>query len=204
MSVLNGLVLAGGESRRMGEDKALLKKDGVSLLRRSLTLLRPHCDATFVSVRQVKAQGERAEYDQIADQFGGQGPVDGIASAQVSNPTAAWLVVACDLPQLDAETLAYLVDNRSADHDVTAYVSVNDGLPEPLCAIYEPSSAAPIRGWLDAEVRCARKVVLRLNHHLLDQPNAGALDNANTPQDWQAISTGVSFANLAAKVEEAN
>jgi len=185
--MLNGLILAGGESRRMGQDKAALKRAGVSLLKRSADLISAHCQQVFVSVQQQVRSGERANYPQIEDQYGGLGPVDGIASAQKMDAESAWLVLACDLPQLDVETVNYLLNNRSQVHEVTAFVSTNDGLPEPLCAIYEPSSVASVAAMLLDGRRCARKVVLNLNHHLIHQPSPGALDNANTPQEWARI-----------------
>ncbi len=193
MKQLNGLVLAGGRSRRMGEDKALLQKGGESLLTRTMSLLQPFCDRCFVSVQSFHESGERANYEQIPDAFGGHGPVDGIASAQKHDAHAAWLVVACDLPMLDRGTIRHLLEHRSITHEVTAYVSSNDGLPEPLCAVYEPGSAAQIAKLLQQDMRCARKVVLRLNHHLINQPAPGALANANTPQQWQSLTTSESI-----------
>lgn len=187
MNRLSGLLLTGGQSRRMGRDKALLQRNGVSLLDRGMGLLEKLCEKQFVSVSVVTEHGQRSQYPQIPDQFGGQGPVDGIASAQLKDPQAAWLVLACDLPLLDLYTLQWLVDHRSSKHEVTAFVSTNSQLPEPLCAIYEPSSAPKIQQLLTEGVRSARKMVMDLDHNLLHQPSEGRLVNANTPQQWQSI-----------------
>ena len=144
---LLGLVLAGGRSRRMGRDKAALTLDGETALARAVRLLEPHCSDVFVSVRDGDGQDDalRAGYPCIADRFGSVGPADGIASAQATRPDAAWLVVACDLPRLEAATLAALIAARDTGADATAFTSGRDALPEPLCAIWEPRSARHVR-----------------------------------------------------------
>ena len=184
-AALKGLVLAGGESRRMGRDKAALEVGGRSALVRAMELVDAVCEQSFVSVRRGDDDALRARFARIEDRFGGRGPADGIASAQAHDPNAAWLVVACDLPRLDADTLAALVAGRAPACDATAFRSAYDpALPEPLCAIYEPASRAPIRDWLHDDVLCPRKMLLNLDTRLLEPVSRDALDNMNTPDDW--------------------
>jgi molybdopterin-guanine dinucleotide biosynthesis protein A len=99
------------------------------------------------------------------------------------HPDADWLVVACDLPNIDAETLEHLITNRSAAQPFTAYLSTHDGLPEPLCAIYTAGSDAVLRGFVDDGIVCPRKMLINADTALLEQPNPAALDNINTPDD---------------------
>lgn len=184
-ALLNGLVLAGGESRRMGRDKAALEVGGRSALARALELIGGFCAQSFVSVRPGDSDGLRARFQRIEDSFGGVGPADGIASAQAHDPDAAWLVLACDLPRLDRHTVARLVSERDARRDATAFRSTRDStLPEPLCAIYEPASRARIAAFLGDGIRCPRKMLLSLDTLLLEPASGGALDNMNTPDDW--------------------
>lgn len=191
LPVLHGLVLAGGESRRMGRDKAALEIDGRSALERAVALVRPFCRACYVSVRPGSVDGPRSGFDRIEDCFGGVGPADGIASAQAHSPDAAWMVIACDLPNLDAATLTELVRQRDASCDATAFRSLSDKtLPEPLCAIYEPASQDAVLTFLQEGMRCPRKMLLSMNTRLLDQPTLNALDNVNTPADWQRYNSG--------------
>ncbi len=187
MNPLYGVVLSGGLSRRMGRDKALLEKEGISQLTRTMDLLEEFCQQRFVSVSTLETHGARSKYPQIPDQYGNQGPADGIASAQQKNPNVAWLVVACDLPLLDRATVQHLVDQRSVVHEVTAFVSAKDTQPEPLCAIYEPASGPKIRHWLTGGTRSVRKIVMALNHQLIKLPSADALSNANTPEQWHSM-----------------
>lgn len=182
-----GLVLAGGESRRMGQDKALLSRDGKSQLAHIVALLDDVVDAVFVSTRaEQQGDAERGRFRQIIDQFDGIGPVAGILSALEEHPLVDWLVVACDLPNIDSETLRFLLENRSRTQLFTAFKSSHDGLPEPLCALYRPGSAAIIEAFIDEGIVCPRKILMRSDTRLLAQPNPRALDNVNTPDDLAA------------------
>lgn len=181
---LYGLVLAGGRSRRMGRDKALLERGGQSQLAYLAGLLADVTERMFVSTRADQCdESERRRFAQIIDRYSDIGPVAGILSALEEFPGVDWLVVACDLPNVDRGTLDYLIGQRSVTQPFTAYRSSNDGLPEPLCAVYRAGSDAIIRGFLKEGVVCPRKMLIRSDTKLLEQPNPAALDNVNTPDD---------------------
>jgi molybdopterin-guanine dinucleotide biosynthesis protein A len=177
----------------MGTDKALLRRNGETQLGRAVRLLRDHLDEVFVSARNDQsAETERARYPQIIDRYSDLGPIAGILSAMDSDPQAAWLVVACDLPNLDGATIRWLLDSRSMSQPFTAYRSSFDALPEPLCAIYAPSSRSVIDAFVAAGIHCPRKIMIRSDTRLLDQPNPQALDNVNTPDDLSRSVAGAS------------
>ncbi len=181
---LYGLVLAGGHSRRMGYDKASLEREGQSQLNYVFSLLQNVTEQTFVSTRVDQANDvERKRFPNIVDRYDDMGPIAGILSALETHSQVDWLVVACDLPNLDRQTLDFLIENRSSDKPFTAYRSSYDGLPEPLCAIYRSGSNVTIRAFVDEGMVCPRKILTRADSKLLDQPNPHALDNVNTPDD---------------------
>jgi len=190
---LYGLVLAGGRSTRMRRDKAALEYAGRSQLERAVELLTPLVERVFVSVRPDQT-GEplRARFPQIVDSGEVEGPIAGIVAAQSRHADAAWLVLACDLPLLDEETLQHLVRARRPARQATAYRSSHDGLPEPLCAIYEPSSREAIRAHIAGGRDCPRKFLINADTALLDPPQPGALDNVNTPQEYGSVTRRVS------------
>ena len=168
----------------MGSDKAALVSDGETQLGRAVRLLENHLDDVFVSARADQADDDvRRGFRQIIDRYKDLGPVAGILSAMDSNPGASWLVLACDLPQIDDATIAYLVDNVSTAHVATAFVSVVDGLPEPLCAVYRPEARSVIEGFVADGIKCPRKMLINSSTRLLEQPSPGALHNVNTPDD---------------------
>jgi molybdopterin-guanine dinucleotide biosynthesis protein A len=179
-----GLVLAGGASRRMHTDKAAIEYNGKTQLQRAFDLLLTCCSRTFVSVRADQVQDPtRASYPQIVDALTDVGPLAGIVAAQTQHPDAAWLIMACDLPFINAGTLKYLIEHRDASKIATAFRSTHDGLPEPLCTIWEPTSAQRVKDWIAANNKCPRKLLINSDINLLDQPQPNSLDNINTPDE---------------------
>jgi molybdenum cofactor guanylyltransferase len=182
---LYGLVLSGGRSSRMQRDKATLAYHGTSQLEWAVQNLKPHVEKVFVSVRPDQQQDPvRAAFPQIVDTREDLGPSAGIMAAQERYPEAAWLILACDLPFLDKGTLAHLVKHRDPQKVATAYRSTHDGLPEPLCAIWEPASREPLLRQVATGRVCPRKFLLGNEPLLLDQPAPRALDNVNTPEEY--------------------
>jgi molybdopterin-guanine dinucleotide biosynthesis protein A len=182
---LHGLVLAGGRSTRMGRDKATLAYHGRSQLETAWALLAPRVSDCFVSVRPDQVgDPARAQHPQIVDGPEGLGPAAGILAAQRAHPQAAWLVLACDLPFLDAGTLDALLSARDPDKLATAFRSAHDGLPEPLCAVYEPAAAWPFARYVAEGRSCPRKFLLAHDVKLVDLPRADALDNVNSADEY--------------------
>ena len=184
---LFGLVLAGGASTRMQRDKAAIEYHGQSQLHWTFQLLTQVCAATFVSVRPDQREDPtRAGLPQIVDRQPGIGPIAGITAALQAHPKAAWLVVACDLPFLNEQTLRHLIEHRDVHKLATAYKSSHDGLPEPLCAIWEPAAREPLLAHLAAGKQCPRKFLINADTLLLELPDPRALDNVNTADELHA------------------
>lgn len=185
---LAALVLAGGRSTRMQRDKAALAYDGEPQLARAVRLVRGFVPETYVSVRPDQtADPVRAAYPQIVDGLAAAGPVAGILAALSARPDRAWLVVAIDLPLLDADTLADLLERRDPAALATAYASAHDGLPEPLCTVWEPASRLPLETFVAGGRTCPRKFLLTHRVQLLALRRTAALDNVNTPDEYAAL-----------------
>ena len=189
---LAGLVLAGGSSTRMLRDKAAIEVAGETQLARAVRLVRGVAPDTFVSVRDdQRAEATRARWPQIIDRLADVGPAAGILAALEARPDRAWLVVAVDLPLLDAATLAQLVARRDSTAVATAYLSSSDGLPEPLCAIWEPASRVPLAAFIEGGRSCPRKFLLSHGATLIELEAPGALANANTPAELAALTGAI-------------
>ncbi len=198
---LYGLVLAGGHSRRMQRDKASLPYVGRSQLQRAMELLSPRVQRAFVSIRtEQRSDPARTAYSCIADLQPDLGPIGGIHAALHTHPDHAWLVLACDLPFLTATTLDHLIASRAADRIATAYRSSFDGLPEPLCAIFEPASRAAVDDWIAQGQRCPRALLqsAATRARLLEPFEPRALDNVNTPEQYAAATAQLEGAASAA------
>jgi molybdopterin-guanine dinucleotide biosynthesis protein A len=190
------LVLTGGLSSRMRRDKATLTYHGQPQLERTMSLLQTRVERAFVSVRPGQNDSVRARFEQIVDTREGFGPLAGIMAAQARYPQVAWLVLACDLPFLDEATLDHLLAARDPTRHATAFRSSHpnpkhNGLPEPLCAIYEPASGEPILAHVASGKDCPRKFLINADTRLIDQPNPRALDNVNTPEEYGTAMTSL-------------
>jgi molybdopterin-guanine dinucleotide biosynthesis protein A len=184
---LNGLVLAGGRSVRMGNDKSTINWFGKEQRYYMADLLREYCDDVFISCRTDQQLEITTGYQTLPDTFTDLGPFGAILSAFRENPDSAWLVVACDMPLLGAETFEHLISNRNPSAIATAYESEFDGFPEPLITIWEPKSYALSLAFLAQGYSCPRKVLINSDITLLKPLNADALVNVNTPEDFEKI-----------------
>jgi molybdopterin-guanine dinucleotide biosynthesis protein A len=195
-----GLILAGGASKRMQRDKAALEYQGKTQLTRAFELAERHVGKVFVSVRADQATDPmRSQRPMIVDSGQGEGPMVGIRSAMAAHPEVAWLVLACDLPFLSDAVIEELLRRRDTGALATAYKSAFDGLPEPLCAIWEPA-AAPVL--TETAAHCPRKFLIRHGAHLLDLPDSRALDNVNTPEDYsQAVASLENSAPMQLRIQ---
>lgn len=183
---LFGLVLAGGKSQRMGEDKGLINYHGKDQREYMADLLNNCCEQTFISCRPEQV-AEIEHYPTLPDSISGLGPFGAILSAFRAFPNHAWLVVACDLPLLDASTLAQLKDNRHPSKIATAFNSPVTEFPEPLITIWEPKAYPILLQFLAQGYSCPRKVLINSDVQLLDAANPDALSNVNNPKEKEAV-----------------
>ncbi len=187
---LFGLILAGGHSTRMGKDKALLNYHGRSQLEHTYKLLAPYCEQIFISIRpDQQAIIPYSYYQQLLDlpEWSNVGPLGGIATALTKSPDKAWLVIACDLPFVTTETLTTLINNRDKTKIATAFKNIPNGLPEPLCAIWESKALSSIQQLFNEGITCPRKVLIKSSTRLLDQANPQWLNNVNTAEELAGI-----------------
>lgn len=185
---LYGIVLAGGRSSRMGQDKASLTYHGRPQLHVAFDLLSDFVERAFVSVRPGQDDDPvRGALPQITDQMESVGPAAGLLAAHAAHPQAAWIALACDLPQLDRATLEALVAARTGTHDAYTFDSTFDGKPEPLCAIWEPAALEVLARQVAEEGKiCPRRALMSGHTQRLPPRSSGALDNINTPQEREA------------------
>ena len=187
---LYGLILTGGKSSRMGKDKANLEFHGKKQSEYCCELLAPFCEKIFISNRKEQTDlEEQKERPQIHDTapFAGIGPLGGILSAMTLYSEASWLVLACDLPLVNAKTIEHLIKHRNPQKMATAFISTHDGLPEPLCAVYEAKSRDHLVMFLKEGIECPRKILINSDVELLKQPDTMTLENINTPEDLERV-----------------
>ncbi|WP_284460589.1 NTP transferase domain-containing protein [Chryseobacterium sp.] len=180
---INGLVLAGGKSQRMGTPKDLMNWHGKEQRYFAADLLGEFCDEVYISCRQDQLENFDRQYHPLTDTFLNMGPFGGILSALRSQRDKAWLVVACDLPLLDKKSLEFLLHSRNPEKAATTYKSPFDGLPEPLITIWEPKSYPLLLNFLGIGNTCPRKVLINSDALILEPHDPDALMNVNTPEE---------------------
>jgi len=183
---LKGLVLAGGKSSRMKEDKGRMNWHGKEQRYYVADMLRKFCSEVYISCRKEQAASVSPEYKIITDNYDA-GPLGAIVTAMEQDPSSAWLVLACDLPLLDTSTIAYLVENRNPGVMATTYKSPFDDLPEPLVTIWEPKAFPVFKQYVSEHKTCPRKILLNHPVQLLHARDASKLLNANTPEDAEKV-----------------
>ncbi|MFT5128273.1 MAG: molybdopterin-guanine dinucleotide biosynthesis protein A [Rhodothermales bacterium] len=184
---LHGLVLSGGRSVRMGEDKGALEIHGKSQIQHSFDLLSPLCDEVHVSCRAEQADDpEKRDLPLLPDAILNAGPLGGIITALRSSH-AAWLVLGCDLPLVTEHTLAELVAARDPLRFASSFASSYDGFPEPVCAIYEPKALHRLLHFYAQGYSCPRKALINSRIALRTPQVRDALNNVNTPEELAAV-----------------
>ena len=135
------VILAGGKSRRMGFNKALLDVQGQPLIRVVAEQVRDLTDLVFIS------SNEPTIYDflglqVVPDIFHAQGPLAGLHASMVSCSRSLFLLLACDLPNLHEALLHRLIQH--ADSSDAVIPRTEDGHAHPLCAVYRRTCFARV------------------------------------------------------------
>jgi len=184
---LTGIILAGGASRRMGQDKAFLDLGGRPLISLVSGRLRAISDEVLV----VADSGDRYAHfaDRcVADVFSGVGTLGGIhAGLQAATHDRA-LVVGCDMPFLNPVLLTWFAD-AVGEYDL-AVLKQGEWL-EPLHAVYRKSCLPAIEAVIQTGERCAFSFYDQVRVRYVDPVEISHLDselrsfcNVNTSAEW--------------------
>jgi len=178
---IQGLVLAGGKSTRMGKDKTELEYHGKPQRDFALNLLEKNLLNTYVSV----AQGMTSKINKtIEDKFINLGAFGAICSAFQFNPNKAWLVLASDLPFVNDDIIQLLLKNRNPQKMATAIKGKSKAFVEPLITIYEPKAYPILLSYLAQGYACPRKVLINSEVEIIEV-NDDLIRNINTPEEYQ-------------------
>lgn len=184
---INALVLAGGESRRMGKDKSGLVYHDVPQETYLIELCRSLGLKTYLSKRKSDKVYKGVEV--IKDRLLDVGPYGAICTAFMEEPNSAWLILACDMPFIEKNHLEELLRNRDVAYQATCYLNPSNELPEPLIAIYEPSAYPALLQNLSRGNSCPRKALIRMKTKDLTPLDGTFLTNVNTPDEFREVKT---------------
>lgn len=177
---LNGLILTGGQSTRMGRDKSRLIYHGKPQREHLTELLASYCEAVFWSVNAQQAVAlPTTGQPVIIDRFDFPGPLNGILSAFAYDASAAWLVVACDMPLLTIKSLDALLQGRNPAKRATVFYDSEGRFPEPLLGIYEQAFNPVLQQAMAAGQYSPRQALQQNDVQLLTAPDIRELANVN-------------------------
>jgi molybdopterin-guanine dinucleotide biosynthesis protein A len=185
MNTLNGLILAGGKSSRMGRDKSLIIFHEEPQRVHLFNLLRRYCNQVYLSCKS--SDGIPANLNPLPDRFQLNTPLNGILTAFEHEPNRAWLAVAVDMPFVDTLTLETLIQNRDREKVATCYYDSDGDKPEPLLTIWEPRTYPLLRDFHARGGFGARHFLMENDVHLISVPDPRALMNVNTEDDIRRV-----------------
>lgn len=185
------IILAGGKSSRMGEDKALLPYNGMTLLEHVVSTVRTLA-GDIVVVADAPEKYTLPCGRLVTDTFPDSGPVGGILTGLTTLGPGSHIVVACDMPALNVGVLQLLLKAATPEWD--AIVPEINGQPEPLCAVYRHTAAPRLMSFLESGKRSAREAlgalrVKRVGEGVLRRldPTLSCFTNINTPEDFETL-----------------
>jgi len=180
------LILAGGESRRMGQDKATLVLDGKTLLAHVTTTMQAVFPRVIVSVRQLRSG---VDVSQVCDEQPGNGPLAGLIAGLAQADTPWVFAVACDMPFVTKAVVERLAAARGGHQAVVPMVG---GYAQPLSAFYAANTLGTMRTVLAEGDRSMRRILQKLDTCYVDEADLRAADpqlrsffDLDTPQDFQ-------------------
>ncbi len=165
-SDITGILLAGGKSSRMGQEKGLVEFRGKPLIQYGIELLSRFTDRIVIGSANQDYLAFGCEL--IPDEVAGKGPAAGLAAALNSSVTPWNIVLACDLPFLEVEFIDKLL---SASTNYQAAVPVNHGKIEPLAALYHRDLGPIFKEAVAIDNLALRKILLlcRVNYLEISQ-----------------------------------
>lgn len=183
-AVVAGLVLCGGQSRRMGRDKALIPWRGEPLVRRAALALSALCGDVRLACGATARYGDQG-FELVLDRVEGSGPLGGIEAALATlGPRDLLVCVACDMPELDPRVMRGLLERAIRQDLDVCCLATSAGL-EPLHSVWRGSMLAAVRTALDLG---DRRVVAAFDHAttLRRAPRIGTLAVGELAEPAQA------------------
>lgn len=181
------VIMAGGDSRRMGKDKANLLLGERTLLQSVIATLQPLFPEVIISVRQPRSG---IDLPQVCDDPAHSGPLAGLAAA-LEHASTPWIfAVACDMPFITPAVIEYLAFQRA---DCQAVVPVVGGFPQPLAAFYARSCLDVVRDILNSNGKHSMLAPLEMlqvryvseDEMLAIDPQLHSFFDLDTPQDLE-------------------
>jgi molybdopterin-guanine dinucleotide biosynthesis protein A len=193
MEPISVVILAGGQSRRMGRDKAQISLGGASWLERTARLAHESAPAVCVVGRTRPENWPLEGTVFLEDAAPGLGPLGGLLAAlrwaSERNPSGGVLALACDMPALSAEAVRWIVDEAALRCPARGLAVVNGGRVEPLFSIYGVANLPLVEQRLSEQRLSLAGLIEDAEFEKVEvrADIAAQLRNVNTPQDLEDL-----------------
>lgn len=139
---LTGIILSGGKSSRMGEEKGLVDFRGKPLIYYAIDVLKPIANPIIIGANQKLETYRKLGHRIVTDEIKGVGPIGGLLSTLRYSSSDKNFVISCDMPFLNADLMNYL---RKYMHNYDAVIATHDDDKiEPMCGIYSKKNIPEI------------------------------------------------------------
>jgi molybdopterin-guanine dinucleotide biosynthesis protein A len=183
------LVLAGGDSRRMGRPKPWIEVGETVLLRYVAERLAPAFSEVVVSFGEPEQMEQLVPYRVVFDRKRAAGPLAGLEAGLLAARHEVLFAVACDMPFVTTSVAELAV---AAARTCDAAIPRHDGLFEPVCGAYRKTALPTIVGALDAGNYVAHDVVESMDVTWLEGLDPAQFENLNTPADLERFRVALS------------
>lgn len=190
---VSAAVLAGGQSHRMGRDKAFLSLGGKPVIQRVLERILPLSDDIILVTNTPEKYAPYADYRITGDVYPGRGALGGIYTALTAARYQHCLIVACDMPFLNTRLLRYLA-RLAIFWNCDVVVPQISGRWETLHAVYSKRCLEPIEQCLRQDQLRVCSFFEKVRLYAVEQPRIERFDpllrsflNMNTPEEWRSL-----------------
>lgn len=188
-SNITGVILAGGQSRRMGYNKAQAHIEGSTMLVRMIDKIKEVTPNLIVSSGSIAYPN--VEWPQILDEYSNCGPIGGLYSALKASHTSFNLVLSCDMPLVSVFLLRYIVETALAGDSLITLPIDQEGQAQMMCAVYRKELLPILERQLDAGAYKMKNLLNLTSAHYIEIPREHqlyqehAFMNVNSPNNLE-------------------
>lgn len=187
MKQLYGLVVCGGQSTRMGNDKSLIDYHGKPQRYYLYEMLEQICDKVFISCNRHQAESITNTYALLADLpvYDQIGPMAALLTAFEACPACDFLVVGCDYPHLSDRDLKEFLKSVDSKRIASAFYQKESGMYEPLLAWYSHRSGNALAHMFHQQQYSLQHFLRENNAEKYDPPRPKNIVSVDTPEAYQ-------------------
>jgi molybdopterin-guanine dinucleotide biosynthesis protein A len=185
---ISGIILSGGKSTRMGQDKGLIKLNGKPMIQHVIDHIDPICDQILISANDKTY--EDFGYPVCEDEINEIGPAGGIISCLKHSKNEQNIIISCDLPFASTQFIRTLLD-MSGDYQIT--LPMSGPHYQPLCAVYSKEVYPVFMECVNKGIYSLKSIIKAFRIQVIRQEDIKGFDlsfqlrNINSPDDFTSL-----------------